>query len=807
MAKFRSVRWIFPSLLVGLMLAGALLASSAAAAGYGAIAGERFDGAGTGTPKGTKWELEEETTHVFGVDPTENSIFVGDERVQEEEFRLQKYSSAGAFQGKVIIKPKKETLPTGIGNVEDLDGAAVDAVDGRVYVLVTYRRYQADTVDPSVEAAGAVYVYSTTPNASHELVPATGTGINQTTGLLGTTETLKANSETQGQALISPSGIAVNPVTHEVLILGVYDKGSGSIPSYHVGLARLSESGALETPYIDSNTIFSLNEEPNSPVVSGEGKIFFETENAIDQLPSSLTSPPNVVFDFEQPELLEEGPFKEEMLAFGDESPSGAALAIVSEGTKTEGRLVVLLETVAEIEADGEIGAKPFGVLNLHYHEEGESTQVTELGWTGGGTNPNATGSTCSLGDGDPAPIVAAAGGEKDLVLAASDGESNSDSEVLEFGPGGIGCPTAKAAPGGIEPTQDGKKDEAVNTKTAVVLQAKVIQANVESIEWKFGDGSAAKTTVVTPGEQTQTAEVEHKFAEGGDLKVEAVIHTDNLDTPVIAVSSTIDVTESAPVIVKSPSNKTVVEGEAVAFEAEATGATSVQWEESPNDSTWKAVTGETTDKLQLTTTTKAESGTYYRADFANAKGNKEASAAAQLTVNAKSENTGGGNNGEGGNTGGNTGGGTGGNTGGNTGGGTGGGTQQQQTGTNENAATPVKVTTTSVSIPSSGGVSLKVSCPAGVQVCSGTITLKTLTAVSTGGKKKASVLTLATGSFSVTGGQAKTITLHLSAAGRSLLGRSHTLRVKATILAHGATGATSTAQVVITLHAAKSHH
>jgi hypothetical protein len=793
MAKFRSVRWIFPSLLVGLMLAGALLASSAAAAGYGAVAG-RFDGSGTSTPKGQQFELEEETTHTLGVDPTENGIFVGDERAAEEEFRLQKYSSAGAFQGKVIIKPKKETLPTGIGNVEDLDGAAVDPTDGRVYVLVTYRRYQADAVDPSVEVAGAVYVYSTTPNASHELVPATGTGINQTTGLLGTTETLEGNSETQGQALVSPSGIAVNPVTNEVLILGVFDKGTGSTPSYHVGLARLSENGTLETPYVDSNTIFSLNEEPNSPVVSAEGKIFFQTEK--------------VIFDLEQPELLEEGPFKEEMLAFGDESPSGAALAIVSEGTKTEGRLVVLLETVAEIKADGEIGAKPFGILNLHYHEEGENTSVSELGWTGGGTQPDATGSTCSLGDGS-APIVAAAG-EDDLVLAASNGEEKSISEVLKFGPGGSGCPIATAAPGGIEPTQDGKKDEAVNTKTAVVLQAKVIQANVKSVEWKFGDGSATKPTVVTPGEQTQTAEVEHKFAEGGDLKVEAIIQTDNLDTPVITVSSTIDVTESAPVIVKSPSNKTVVEGEAVTFEAEATGATSVQWEESPNDSTWKAVTGATTDKLQLATTTKAESGTYYRADFANAKGNKEASAAAQLTVNAKSENNGGGNNGGGnnGDEGGNTGGGnTGGsNTGGsNTGGGnTGGGTQPTETKEN---ATPVKVTSTSVSVPSTGAVSLKVSCPAGVHACSGTITLKTLTAVSTAGKKKASVLTLATGSFSVTGGQAKTITLHLSAAGRSLLGRSHTLRVKATILAHAASGSTSTAQVVITLHAAKPHH
>jgi hypothetical protein len=102
--------------------------------------------------------------------------------------------------------------------------------------------------------------------------------------------------------------------------------------------------------------------------------------------------------------------------------------------------------------------------------------------------------------------------------------------------------------------------------------------------------------------------------------------------------------------------------------------------------------------------------------------------------------------------------------------------------------------------------VTLKISCPAGVAACSGTVTLKTLTAVSakaSASAAKKSILTLASGSFTVSGGQTKTITLHLSAKARSLLAHSHVLRVRATVVAHNALGATSTVASVVTLRPA----
>jgi hypothetical protein len=100
--------------------------------------------------------------------------------------------------------------------------------------------------------------------------------------------------------------------------------------------------------------------------------------------------------------------------------------------------------------------------------------------------------------------------------------------------------------------------------------------------------------------------------------------------------------------------------------------------------------------------------------------------------------------------------------------------------------------------------VSVKVSCPAGVSSCAGTVTLHTLSAVAASAKGKPAILTLATGSFTVAGGQVKTIALHLSSKARVLLARSHTLHVRVTIAAHNATGATHAGYVIGTLRAAR---
>jgi hypothetical protein len=131
-----------------------------------------------------------------------------------------------------------------------------------------------------------------------------------------------------------------------------------------------------------------------------------------------------------------------------------------------------------------------------------------------------------------------------------------------------------------------------------------------------------------------------------------------------------------------------------------------------------------------------------------------------------------------------------------------------------ERKAPPVpdaELANTSLTVSPGGVITITVTCPGGESSCTGTVTLRTLNAVlaSASGhqsrKRKAAILTLAIGSFTLGGGQAKALTLHLSAKARTLLSRAHLLRVRATILAHDPAGATHTTQTIVTLRATRA--
>jgi hypothetical protein len=96
------------------------------------------------------------------------------------------------------------------------------------------------------------------------------------------------------------------------------------------------------------------------------------------------------------------------------------------------------------------------------------------------------------------------------------------------------------------------------------------------------------------------------------------------------------------------------------------------------------------------------------------------------------------------------------------------------------------------------GSVTVKISCPSGETSCAGSVTLQTVSAVST--RRRARVLTLATGSFRVSGGHTVAIKLHLSARARALLKRRRQLRVKVTIAAHDPAGGSHSSVATATL-------
>jgi hypothetical protein len=121
------------------------------------------------------------------------------------------------------------------------------------------------------------------------------------------------------------------------------------------------------------------------------------------------------------------------------------------------------------------------------------------------------------------------------------------------------------------------------------------------------------------------------------------------------------------------------------------------------------------------------------------------------------------------------------------------------------------RITGNALTASSSGALKVKISCPAGNSSCAGTVILRTLAPVAAGpagaAKRKASILTLAAGSFSVAGGSVKTVKLQLSARARKVLARSRSLRVRATIAAHDAAGARHTTQAILTLRAPRARH
>jgi hypothetical protein len=113
----------------------------------------------------------------------------------------------------------------------------------------------------------------------------------------------------------------------------------------------------------------------------------------------------------------------------------------------------------------------------------------------------------------------------------------------------------------------------------------------------------------------------------------------------------------------------------------------------------------------------------------------------------------------------------------------------------------------TSLRESATGAVNVTVRCPADESSCTGTVTLRAVviasaTATRRSKNSKATILTLATASFTVAGGKLTTMRLHLSSAARALLAHTHLLYARATIFARDLVGATHTAQTPVTIRA-----
>ena len=754
MLKFTGLRsWLLA--LAAFAVLAAALPAAAGADSYGEVGhfGSRGIGNGQFTMRGT-------AATAFGVDGTEgNDVYVGDEP-EEKHFRIQKLSATGEFLGSATI-----TTSGGAESESGIEGVAIDPAEHRFYVLVVSERSPGRELDPEVPVAAALYAFSTVPTAG-KLEPASGTG---TGGVLAGASVFKPQSETLGQPLLEPSGIAVDPTTHDVVVMGREDRGEAvEEPALRVALERISKAGALGTRWSDKGTSAFFgetgSEEATSPVVTKEGNVYIvggelETisgpRESIVEIPKSFSGEPKTFIAFETgPNLVVSFP--------GLPAPlEGDGLSIAPDGT-----LWAYAKILEKAEGE-ESGFRNPGALAF-------AASGVEIGWTGGESKKLGLGKCTISVLGHP---TIAAGGEERVFMFDSNPEAPS---VVQFGPGGSGCPHAHNS--GISATVAGKEpnEGLFPPGSEVRLASSLTQADALKVKWSFGDGSAEAETTKN---QFQSPEIQHKFIGEGEFKVKETIQTDDRATPEVVTERTVTVSKPLPTAIFTTFGSVEV-GVSDTFDAskskgdEESAITEYKWDF--GDGSAATTTAPTTAHAF------AAAGTY-TVTLRVTDANKRTSKIASATVTATAPSSGGGGGGGGG-------------------GGTNTTTTTTTTGKSGVLSYSAGVAGTSFTVSKAGALALKVACT-GQSSCTGTVTLRTLTAVGAGKHKR--VLTVASASFALAGGQVKVLTLHLSAQARALLAKSHSLRVRATILARDHTGVSHTTLAVLKLTPAKSkkHH
>jgi hypothetical protein len=765
-----------PRKRLALLLSTALLLAAAGGAAWSPAAGAQafgelgkpFFAAKTGAHPGEGPFEEDSFDHAFGVDPTTDDVYVGDQP-GANEYRIQEFSPSGEFLHAVSLKFKGSQSPEGI------EGIAVDAEKGVIYALVQYEREGREGnpkfVDPELFAAGTLFAFTT------ELTPAGGTtSEGELVGVLDSTTALNAQSEVVANpaqsALIEPSGIAVDPTTHDVIILAKEEQCNKKTSECEEELLtvaqRVEPTGTLGKRWVDTGECFQglgegaascfkethagetkeeeLEEsafqpgEPNSPIVTSSGRVLVDVIGGpeIWEIPKSFESG-TATADAPKPLPIESGGVPElrnplQKLLFFPSAPEptfGGGLSYVheaTEGPSEEGRIYQL----TDLEGVAAGNQTDPGILTLKLFSNGTASEV---GWTGGQTKieqEHQVNGGCWLSVFSQPTVGAGAkttleGKEVKEVVFAFDpnvppgtgegSQSPPKPQVVTFGSGGSRCATASAsAPAAtLNGTAVGSTTNPVIVGTTVTLSSKLTAGNALAVQWTFPE---ATKSVGEP--QFQTTKIQYAFTSAGEKTVTEKITTDNLAEPTVTVTGKIVVATSS---------------------GKGGGTTTTTTTTPPPITTPPPTTTPTPTTTTPTTTTPG----------GEVKGN---------TV------------------------------------------------TKGNPA--ATLASTSLTVSSSGGFPAKVSCPAGETTCSGTITLKTLTAVSAGKGKKKAILTLASGSFSVAGGGTKSITLHLSAAARKLLTQLHQLRARATIAAHDTTGGSHTTVATVTLKPAKkksAHH
>ena len=528
-----------PRLTLKLMLPFVIVCAVSWAATAGAQAAEPWGELGHFADKSGELAA---TQPAFGINPEDGSAWVGD-IVQNKEnnpvLRIQKFAQeAGVWK---IVASDEFTLGVRtVGNEEpavEMKGIAFDPELHRAYVLVEEERVVSK---PEVNAAAQLWEFTTNSKTieGKALVDRTEGAYKGPVGE-SAFDPQVTSTKASHLALDEPSGIAVDPKNHNILITGWVGAEGNPVAS----IWAISKEGKIEEDWEDKEgkEAFFEEAELNSPVVTASGNILVlaeEPASVIYEIPAALNTKAAPKVAMTLPELASCNekvnnhepacPYIEKLTTFSDSGKTLSDGGRMSIGP--EGDIYIHSRTANVFEKGSEEGS----VMVL-------KPTFEEIGWTGGGPWTSGTRS-CAIADasGGGVPAMIAAGSESVFMyepgaLPRKEGVVR----IMQLGPKGstAGCPLPEAK---VTATAGGTPIEgiAVPIVDKVVFETSLEQANAVSTEWEVEPG-VVKT--VAKREQ-QSTRFEYKFLKPGKFTVKEMIHTDDLAKPVLTKETSVEI-------------------------------------------------------------------------------------------------------------------------------------------------------------------------------------------------------------------------------------------------------------------------
>ncbi len=508
--------------------------------------------------QGGAGELTSSGEQAFAIDPKNGEMFLADvyEKTKSFDAHIQELSNSGAVVAEAKLRLLKPQVTVGgepeevAGERESVGGLAVDPATERVYVLLVRERPEDDEEEgflirnPEAPAAAAVYEYSTTPSGSK---------------LVGQEIAGEAALATEGEGkapLLFPTGIAVDPATHDVVIAGRQNESTSSEPLEEEGepeeegfersaIQRVHEDGQPGPRYIDSNDCLDgavVPGEPaceedeegfaSSPIVTPGGHVLVsDWGEEIWEIPTPEKS---------QSEGFEEAPIVPRHLFTVDiEEPSPRALlaepressAMALDAT---GPHEGLIDIDAAHEEEGQSWPGK-AVAELEFSETAGAPEVRERGWTAGQPT-SSTQSDCVLPEG-PAPV---AGAGEDVFVLDVQKESVG---VVEFGPGGEACGTEPTVSTPSVSFEEHTVTQVPIDSTAMVSSS-ITGARALSERWQLchreeaGGVCGQEPTLETAYDAQRETELQYTFAHGHEYELLETVHTDDLSFPEVRATA-----------------------------------------------------------------------------------------------------------------------------------------------------------------------------------------------------------------------------------------------------------------------------